>query len=118
MSWTTAPEPNGLVATYFGDPTNVSVTWNPSPGPVTGYTVERYIPLFDETETFDFSGDVTSFTDSLPDYAVDPDFSPTLYSVQAHYGNLQSGGNSPQPPLSKAILRGTVPFRSNKSRGA
>jgi hypothetical protein len=93
------PAPKGLTASYNTDNT-ATVSWQPSPGPVTGYTVERhyyhgttYPP--DQSQTFNVSANTFSLQDPTPFNA--PDWVAYLglsvsvsYKIQAHY----AGGDS------------------------
>jgi hypothetical protein len=85
----TPPAPQGLTVSYNANTGMATVSWLPSPGTVTGYTVED-----SDGNTFNFSVGTTSFTASVPHipngYTTgDPTIYKT-YQVQAHY----AGGNS------------------------
>jgi len=85
----TPPAPQGLTATYHSSSSTATISWQSSPGTVTGYTVED-----SDGNTFNFSVGTTSFTASVPHIpngqtTGDPTIYKT-YQVQAHY----AGGNS------------------------
>jgi len=87
----TPPTPSGLTIRYYGPSTNVTVAWNPAPF-ATSYTVQRYIPALDQTNTFTFSN-ATAFLDVLPVGSIptDPFAALPTYAVMTEY----SGGASP-----------------------
>jgi hypothetical protein len=70
-----------------------TVSWLPSPGPVTGYTLEKYDYQTGQTTDYNFSANQGSFEDDLSSDTPDFDYSPKLYvnyQAQAHY----AGGDS------------------------
>jgi hypothetical protein len=88
-TYVTPPAPQGLAAQYNRTNGNVAVSWLPSSGPVTGYT------LVGPNGTNYVSASITSFSDNvdLTDFEYLNDFGPSAlatYQVQADY----SGGNS------------------------
>ena len=67
--WVTPSAPTGLNATANSGGTSINLTWNPSPGPVTGYVVKRADPdLYGTMGSYyaiaTNSATNTSFTDS------------------------------------------------------
>ncbi len=79
----TPPTPQGLTVSYNANNNTATLNWIPSPGPVTGYTLQRQ----------DWSGVTTNLT--LPPNAtgfscVEDDPANALYNLQANY----NGGNS------------------------
>jgi len=88
----TPSAPQGLSVAYHPANNTAAIAWNPSPGPVTGYTVERDY----YSSPTDFSTSTSGYQDtSVP--TVDMDYfwanGPEIrvsYKVQAHY----SGGDS------------------------
>ena len=90
----TPPAPQGLAVNYNSFNNTAAISWQPSPGPVTGYTVEKtdsFIP--GGVQTNNVSAGATSFQDdvssSVPD-AFDDGALDVSYKIQAHY----SGGGS------------------------
>jgi hypothetical protein len=95
----TPAAPRGLTATFNADST-ATVNWLPSPGPVTGYTVERHYYRFDgnppdQSQTFNLSDssislqDTTPFT--VPGWVAAHGLTVLVsYTIQAHY----AGGDS------------------------
>jgi hypothetical protein len=91
--------PQGVTVTYDSTTGAATITWLPSPGDVTGYTITDA-----EGNTYNVTGD--SFTETIP-YSPESDFVssgfPSLqnsFQVQAHYANgssAQSGPVSLQP---------------------
>jgi pimeloyl-ACP methyl ester carboxylesterase len=107
----TPPAPQGLRVTYNTSTGMANVSWLPSPGPVTGYTVQD-----SDGQTFTFSATVTSFTDDVSSDApyFFADYGPTIgttFQVQAQYGaNGNSAWSNPvaleQNTLSANIIPG------------
>lgn len=73
------PAPTGLKVAYFGTGSNTIVIWNPSPGPVVGYVVERYTP---PNTTNTYASASTTLANLVSQ--VDPNFPPT-FRVRAFY---------------------------------
>ncbi len=96
------PAPQGLTATFNADST-ATVNWLPSPGPVTGYTVQRdYYNYFsgDQSETFNLPASSTSLHDTTPftmPYLVGW-YGLTIrvsYQIQTHYTGGDSAWSDP-----------------------
>jgi hypothetical protein len=94
----TPPTPTGLAVKYYGTSTNVVVTWNPNPVPVTGYLVGRYTLSWDaSTNYFSLSSNQTALLDTLSSGSADP-ASPPNYQVKALYpGGAASSWTAPVP---------------------
>jgi hypothetical protein len=96
----TPTAPQGVNVTYDSTTGTATITWLPSPGDVTGYTITDA-----EGNTYNVTGD--SFTETIP---YSPDFEyysagvPSLqnsFQVEAHYANGSSAPSAPvslQPP--------------------
>ena len=92
----TPPAPQGLAVNYNSANNTAQISWSPSPGPVTGYTVERDYYWWSSPQSFNVTGGATAIGDnSVP--GVDYDYFwangpliPVSYKVQAHY----AGGDS------------------------
>jgi hypothetical protein len=84
------PAPQGVTAQVNpGNPSQVTLTWLPAQGAVTGYTIGRYDPNTWQWTYFNV-GLVNQFVDtSYPVYPAQ--YSPAYYSIQANYA---SGGSS------------------------
>ncbi|HXT13787.1 MAG TPA: alpha/beta hydrolase [Candidatus Angelobacter sp.] len=102
-SWHTPPAPTGLAVQYNASTGAATVSWSPSPGPVQGYTVQKWTLQTFTTTNMDFPAGTTSFPDTVPTTPDGPFFGNSQqifvrYSVQAHYPNGDSDW-SPQVPL-------------------
>jgi hypothetical protein len=91
----TPPTPQRLAASYNANNSSASVSWLPSPGPVTNYLVLKVDFQTGQNTYLNFPQGTTSFSDNLSgDTPYDPvGVGPTLfvyYQVQAQY----AGGNS------------------------
>lgn len=89
----TPPAPQGVTVNYNSFNGNVGINWQTSPGPVTGYTVQRYDSFARATQTFNVGQGVTSQSDNVSSAMPDPFDGGRLdisYTVQAQY----AGGNS------------------------
>jgi hypothetical protein len=101
----TPPAPQGLTVSYNSVNGNTSVSWLPSPGPVTGYTVVRNDVWMGQTTNFNFSASVNNFPDIVSDSSdekidlgIGLDYGPVIdvqYQIQAHYGPNNSAWSSP-----------------------
>jgi hypothetical protein len=88
---------------YNGEGGAVNVSWQPSPGPVAGYAVEKvYIPAVgqpSQTTDFSFDATVTSFSDSISNSPYDlAQFGPEVYGsykILAHYPGGDSAWSDP-----------------------
>ena len=89
-TFNTPAAPQGLTVTYNANNDRATITWLPSPGPVTSYTLVKYDYQTGQTTNFTVSASGSSFVDDLS--ADDPLFDlgiPQLYadySFQANYG--------------------------------
>jgi hypothetical protein len=86
----TPPAPQGLTVGYNSVSNTASVSWLPSPGAVTGYTVQ-----VSDGNTFTFGAGTNSFVDNVSSDGISDlfDEGPTIdttFQVQAHY----AGGDS------------------------
>ncbi len=99
----TPPAPQGLTVSYNASNGTANISWLPSPGPVTGYTVQRnyYLnQIFPPIETFHFPTNATSFGEDVSALLpYDLSYSgPTIsvnYQVQAHYAGGDSTWSAP-----------------------
>jgi Alpha/beta hydrolase of unknown function (DUF900) len=98
--------PQNVTVTYNSTTGTATITWLPSPGNVTGYTITDA-----EGNTYNVTGD--SFTETIPyapDYDLGSSGTPTMqnsFQVQADY----SGGNSaksPPLPLQPSTVTGSI----------
>jgi hypothetical protein len=103
----TPPTSQGLTFNYTGS-NSVNISWTPSPGPVTSYTLQKLDWVTGATNTYSIATNDDNFEDSLssdplydpsangPEYAVN-------YQLQANY----AGGSSPVAegwlPLATAV---------------
>jgi hypothetical protein len=90
-SFNTPPTPQGLNAIYNVSTAKAAVSWQPSPSPVTGYTVER---SDDSGVTdFTFSASTNDFLDDISSDLPDPSYGGDLlvfYRAKAHYASGDS----------------------------
>ena len=100
----TPSAPTGLAVTYNSSSATAMITWLPSLGPVTGYTVKKHDQWTGQTANFYFSTNVHSFLDTISDGSgekIDPvglDAGPTIpiyYQIQAHYAGGDSAWSNP-----------------------
>jgi hypothetical protein len=90
-SYYTPPTPQGLTLAFNSVSGVVTLSWRPSPGPVTGYTVCRhaYPPGGSVTTYSNLSASAQNFADTVVQTPYSPRaYGPTVYyaySVQAHY---------------------------------
>ena len=88
----TPPAPQAFTARYYSANNSVVLDWLAPPGPVTGYTVDRYIPdPFDQSDSFTLPAATTRLTNALPPGAVTTVIYPISYQLTAHY----AGGDPP-----------------------
>ncbi len=102
----TPPAPQGLTATYDVLNGTALVTWQPSPGPVTGYTVKD-----SDGNRFNFSAGTDSFTDNISSDTPDPlNFGnlDTTLQIQAHYAVGDSFWSAPVSVERNTISGGFV----------
>jgi hypothetical protein len=113
-NWCTPPAPQGVTVSYNYITGAVNVNWQPSPGPVTGYTVQRSVYPDDWNPTsFAVSANARSFQDTIPEVPSDlRDCGPSVsqnYWVIAHYTNGDSPRSAgvplePSPTFSYALV--------------
>jgi hypothetical protein len=88
----TPPAPKGLTVSYISGSNTASISWQPSPGSVTGYTVQKYDGATGLITNYNFGTNINSFVDNvasdLPDPFVIGDILQVTYEVQAQYGAL------------------------------
>ena len=110
----TPPAPQGMAVNYNSFNNTATITWLPSPGPVTGYTVEKTDSFIGGgVQDFNVSAGATSYqndvSSSVPD-AFNGGALDVSYRVQAHYagGNSSWSGSMPleQNPVSANIMAG------------
>ena len=111
----TPPAPQ-LTISYNQNGT-ATLNWLPSPGPVTGYTLEKFDWQTFQTTGFNLSANSDSFEDDLSsDEPYDPSFyGPQLYvdyQIVAHYGGGDSSAGSaslgfePYVPFAASLVQG------------
>jgi hypothetical protein len=111
----TPPAPQGVRALYNAGSASAYVSWQASPGNVTGYTVTSvYTPPSwegsQQTQTFTVAANTTSLTDNSVLGSPDPwgeGNIPTTYSVTANYASGDSAA-SPPVPLEMASSVGVI----------
>jgi hypothetical protein len=103
----TPPPPQGVTVVYNTSTGMANVSWLPSSGNVTGYTIRD-----SDGNTFNVSVGATTFTEAVTDHP-DPDYGGdimTTYTVQADYsdGNSTISGAVPleSTPISASIIPG------------
>src|SRR5208282_905341 len=95
----TPPAPQGLTVQYNSANNTAAINWSPSPGPVTGYTVER--DYF--SSPTDFPASANNFEDSsvpgvdMGQFWLEGPLIPVSYKVQAHYAGGNSAWSAPVP---------------------
>ncbi len=89
------PPPQGLTVQYSGSGSAVGITWQPSGGAVTGYTLFRSIPYLYQDDEIPLSSTDTSYADTLPSLPV-TGYDDITYQIQAHYTNGSSPLSGPQ----------------------
>lgn len=104
----TPPAPQGLTAVLNTVSNTATVSWQPSPGPVTGYTVED-----SDGNTFNFSAGTNSFNDDTSsDFLADPwnqgDVDIT-FKIQAHYASGDSAWSAPVSVEQNMMIGHIVP---------
>ncbi len=112
----TPPAPQGVTVSYNANNNTAAVSWQPSLGSVTGYTVTRNNN--GSVTDFNFSANATTFTDTTQAQTPNPydpfagpvSYNPT-YQVQAHYTGGDSAWSDPVPLLSlqNAVAFNVVP---------
>ena len=100
--------PQGVTLTYDSTTGTATITWLPSPGDVTGYTITDA-----EGNTYNVTGD--SFTETIP-YSPDFDFGssgiPSLqnsFQVQAHYADGSSAQSAPVSLQPSTVFGSIIP---------
>jgi hypothetical protein len=105
LAFRTPPTPQGLTAIYNGNST-ATVSWRPSLGPVTGYTIQRDyytfdVPPYDQSQTFNVSASTATIQDNTPftnAYYLGGDWGLSVhvsYKIQAHYAGGDSAWSDP-----------------------
>ena len=87
----TPPAPQGLTASYNAGSSTAVISWQPSPGSVTGYTLQKHDAWTGQTTDYDLGTNISSFVDNVSTNVPDPMWGNILmvsYEVQAHYGTL------------------------------
>jgi hypothetical protein len=110
----TPPSPQNVAVNYNSFNSTATITWVPSPGPVTGYTVEKTDSfIHGGVQTNSISASATSYQDDVSSSVPDAFAGGALdvsYRVQAHYtnGNSSWSGSMPleQNPVSANIMAG------------
>ena len=98
----TPPAPTGLTVTYTGDLADIGLRWNPSPGPVIGYTIERYIPESAQTTEFSLPPSATTYQDTtFPLTTLRWWYPPPTYRAKARYAPADSAWGSRVPLYSQ-----------------
>ena len=105
----TPPAPQGLTVNYNSLNGTANVSWLPSPGPVTGYTVEKTDANASTVQ--DFNVGTNSYQDDISGDSPDPyndNNYDVSYRVQAHYSSGGVSAWSASVPLQQAILSGAI----------
>ena len=103
----TPPTPQGLAASYNANNSSALVSWQPSPGSVTGYTLQKHDAWTGQTTTYNLGTNISSFVDNVSTNVPDPLWGNILmvsYEVQAHYGTLGDSPWAGPAPLDQKIL--------------
>jgi len=103
----TPPTPQGVTATYVVSNGMAIVSWLPSPGPVTGYTVTD-----SDGNTFNFTSATNSFVDNISSDLPDPNNNEnidTTFQIQAHYAGGSSTWSAPVSVEQTTIIASIVP---------
>jgi Alpha/beta hydrolase of unknown function (DUF900) len=110
----TPPAPQGVTVNYNSFDNTAAISWLPSPGPVTGYTVEKTNSYARMTQDFNVGQNVTSLPDDVSSATPNPFDGGGLdiaYRVQAHYSDSDSSwsGSVPLEPttISANIVAGS-----------
>lgn len=115
--WNTPGAPTGLTVQYHATAKTATISWQPSPGPVQSYTVEK-VTYGSGTTDLNFPAGTTSFTDSVPYPPNDISWSgpevAVFYSMQAHYAGGDSSWSA-QVPLESAYGADIWSFQSGIS---
>src|SRR5665213_1568920 len=107
-SFDTPPAPQGVTVSYNISNGIVTVNWLPSPGPVTGYTVNM------KGTNYTVTSNTLSFANSLSTdnpYSDPADYGPTLFAnfqVQAMYAGGDSLSSAPVPLEENALIANLV----------
>ena len=106
----TPPGPQGVTVVYNNSTAEATVSWLPSPGLVTGYTVTD-----SDGHTFNESANTLTMVDNISADLPDPwsgDSIGTTVSVQANYANGNSAWTGPIPveqsPITANIVAGPL----------
>lgn len=97
----TPPAPQGVTVNYNSFNATAKISWLPSPGPVTGYTVEKTDTFVGGgTQDFSVSAGATRYQDDVSGDSSDPFAGGALdvsYKVLAHYAGGDSSWSSSMP---------------------
>lgn len=116
-TFVTPPTPADLRASYNGNTGDGTVTWLPSPGPVTGYTLEKTYTAYESSpvvQDFTLSSTATNYVDSLSGESPDPytaNFS-ISYRLQASYAGGSSAWTA-SVPLQHPTVTGSIGATTN-----
>lgn len=102
----TPPAPSDLTVSFDSVSSMAEISWQPSLGPITGYTIQKDDQWTGQTTTFNFSQSVNSFPDTITDdqgEKITPppvlfDLGPAIliqYQIQAHYPGGDSAWSAP-----------------------
>ena len=110
----TPAAPRGLTVRNNLATNQATIQWQPSPGPVTGYTVEKtYQPYFylpPQISDFNVSASTNSYQDDISGNSpatYDSNYE-VSYRVQAHYASGGVSAWSASVPLQQAVLSGSI----------
>ncbi len=106
-NFNTPPAPQGVTVVYNTSTAEATVSWLPSPGPVTGYTVTD-----SDGHTFPESASTYTMLDDISSDLPDPWFGndiKTTVSVQANYTGGTSAWAGPIPVEQTSITANIVP---------
>jgi hypothetical protein len=110
----TPAAPQGLAANYNGNTGEGTVTWQPSPGPVTGYTLEKTDTHNSPTtvQNISLSATATNYVDGLssdsPDLFNGNNYD-VSYRLQANYSGGNSSWTTPIPLQQITVSASIVP---------
>jgi len=108
----TPPAPPGFSVFYNSTAGNVTVSWQPSQGNVTGYTLKRFDSYEYRYSVWGLPTNTTSFVDSSPVRFIVPEYGEPTYTIYATYSLGYSATNTltmfnPGTAVSAKIVQGT-----------
>ena len=108
----TPPAPQGVTVSFDANTSIAIISWQPSPGNVTSYTVEKnYTPyVYSTPEISDFNTTTTTHTDNVATNQPNPWYGSTItvsYRVQANYTNGDSAWSA-SVPLEASTFAGSI----------